>query len=629
MRNTLIRTGLLVVLAAPVVAGEATFDAPRCFPAETALYLEVRPASFNTALAESPFGAILDHPRTREALGRLLPMAEAMAVGQLEAAAPDAVGELLRSLGDRIALGVVPPPTLGFPTVLLAVRFRGDAGEAVARIRSLLEGLAASGGRVSSDTRPDGVEVTTILAPQLLQPLTLARLGDSVVATWGMGLDGIIERHAGGAASAGLSGTGAWSDVTGGGPSDPLATALVHPKPLFDLLQRLETMASGFGGGEMAQIVGGIRQVADHTGIAAVRSASWQVALVRGEWEHRWRLVQPDGPRGYLEDVAETCGPPADLSALDRVPSGFRRVTVTSIAPGQLLARWLARTREITFPLPLGPWVDAAEGAIAEATGLRVDKDLATLPRIQLTSFEVPPPSGGLFPDQYVLCRVSEAGAYLFALDRFARHVGCAPRRLRIEGRSVAYLEVPGLLRSIGLGPTAGPLVQLPDEAKMSLAALDPTLRVAFTVLDDGWLLAADSPQAIERYFLAHGAAVGSRNARARVDEVLASAGGAKGACFAVLDRGLGNVAAWDTLVTIAAVAAPTLRPALAEYDMDLHALPPGAAFRERFGPGWVTTRREGGSFEIRARGLETQCVLPAARGLLETALRLKFFGTR
>ena len=608
----------LLLTGSTLTAAEREFRPEACFPNDCQLWISVDIARGNGALAQWPLGALASDPGVRRALGAVPSMLEGQIAGVLREAdglLGTSAAELLGLLAGDVTIAVRMPPSLAAEPELYVAIGVGEHGEKFRPVINRLASMLAQQGSVTQDADRRGNWATIVETRGPVGTETALHLGEHIVIVRGGGVDALLDRFEG-KTKDGFATNEAFARIAKSGLKDPIATALVDLGGAWRTLDKIEAEVPDDQ--PIAQWFAQMRQIATESGLAAVTSLSYQLAFTDGDFEHAIRVDSPGGLQGYFADIAANIGPPEDRDGLAKVPRSAEDVASFSIHKGHLLSQLLERTARLPIP-NVDRFVAAFRGGVKEATGLSVETDLGTLPRLTLTTFRVPPPAGGLVADRFAIARAEQIAPYLVALDRFVNHVGSELEAIEIGERPVVTVRMPSLLRSLGVGPATGPLAALSDEAKVGLLALDPGVSIAITPLDDEWIVMADSPQAIERYLLVHQGAP-------KIDAATRSL--PEGVAFASLGGGRAALVAYNTLVTLATLAAPTFDRLRLEMGVDPALLPPGEAFLSRFQRGILTLDTRGDALTIRGHRVLTNALPALLPRFVEAAARagsLKF----
>jgi len=606
--------------AMPVIAADGGFSPREGFPKESFLYAEIDLGGIVAALPQTPLGRIASHPQTLKALGDLPAMLRRQFAGETRNFAPALGGDVfafLEAIGGRWSFALEAKGPTDPPNVYAALDLRGQK-DGLLRLVGLYAGIVAPRFGVEPSQRVvSGHEVTSIVPDGGdLVPgggdlgIFAVVLGDHLVL--GMApttrFDAVIERFArsvsaggGSAASGGIASAPSFATAREGELARPLVTVFLDVEGLRRVFLAL------FERPGAEERLATARAALEALGIDRLASIDFQLALNDSDWETRLALRSPDRLGGLVGLLAESFDGAGNADAYSRVPESASVLASYAIDKGRFFRGVGALIAALPESIPAAPFWQQVARHLEEATGLSLADDLEKLPRLEVTSFLVPSPSGGLFPDGYAVCRLAQILPYLQALDKLAHKTGAEIRPLEIGGRSVAWLRIESVMRALGVGPATGPLATLPDGVKRLLVALDPSVSIAFTPLDDEWILLADSPQAIERYLLVHAQSTKVAES-ARWRALLAAFGSEKGA-FCVLGGGESALAGYNSLLSVVALLAPTMEDVLAELHVDLALLPPAEEFLPLFRPGFVLVGRSEGVLVIRSHRLLTNAL--------------------
>lgn len=591
------------------------FSPAACFPASTILYVEVDVGGLRAAIPETPFGKIYAYPQFQKALGRLPRMIRqqiTQQTGELNELLGGDIFRFIEVIGGKWTIAIEDNFPHDTANAYVALDLRDKKADLAKLVEMYLGFLGESVGAQPVKRAVSDHQVTSVAVPIPDHAIHTVVLGAHLVLGFGMAerFDAVVQRFTAGKTAAEGSGLGSdpvYARTQGKGLESSLVRAVLHVENIRKLAERV------FGQPGAEEQLTMVKQVLGVIGFDKVASIELELALTEGDLEGSFAIDSPGGLGGLVKLLADSFGG-GDTAALGKVPANVSALVSCSIDEGRFFREIEKLAQGLPEAIGAAPLLAQFAQAFEQTAGLSMKDDLQTLPKLDVTVFRAMPPAGGLLPDSYALCKTTQIVPYLQALDKFARKVGANITGLEIQGHDVAYLRVKSLLRSFGIGPSSGPLATLPDEAKMAILALDPGVSIAFTPLDAEWVLVADSPQAIERYFLSHAKAETVADAE-RWKPLLEKTKGDRTA-FLLLGGGESVLVGYNSLLAVVSMLGPTVEPALKELGVDLAQLPPGEEFLPYFQPGYVYARVSDGAVEIRGHRVLTNTlpmILPEA----------------
>jgi len=593
----------LVLVPLTLWGAPPEFDPESHFPKGCFVYASLDVGGLRKGLQETPLGRIITHPGFRKALGQL-PELLTEEIRQETREFTETMGkdliEVSQLLTGEVAFGITGIDMMQGPKMLFSV----DLGAKKKELLDLVERL----GKLIFQTTGGG------------EPQT-RKLKGRVITTWSFGFGPsahytILEGHLLFVVGQDIEPVIDRFDGKDEGKSDALRLDPAYARgkrqttgvtPAFTLFLNWETLRNTIAGfmGAMPARESRVEQMQRAfvaTGLDKLASLSCRVGFRHGDFDTRLYLDSPGGTSGISGLVSESFSPAEDLrTAFSRIPAGATELSAFSIATGRLLRGFLEKLRE-GFP-DLVPALDAFERNLENATGLSISRDLGTLPKLNLYSFNKLPPSGGLLPDCVYLVRLSEVEPYLVVLDKISRRVGAEIVSVKVGDRDCAYVMADRILSRLGLPPgdVGGSSKGLEDWSQIA-TALEPSLSLAFAPIDSEWMVVATAPQAIERYFSSYqkGPFVTEEEG---VSNLLRQEMGDE-AAFVVLRGGRYFVSVYNTAVSLAMLVAPSLESSLKPWGVNLAALPSGENFSTHFRDGFLLLRASDDGLLLHGRGV-------------------------
>ena len=589
----------------------APFRPAEWFPAGCQLYLRGDLAALNTASAECPLGSIAMHPGVRRALGKMTQLLEAQVeqgLAEFEREVGVPVEDILQQLDGEFALGVRLEKTvvgMPFSEAFLVVALRGDPTEGLGTVRRILEKAAPQ--LQYAPQQVGGHEVVNVTYPGVPFAVRMGLHGRNLYVAFTNKIDQFLARVDGESESRSLSADEGFARAAATGKPDSLLDAYIDLGASSKiLLAFLPLLARG---GELApEDIALVRDAYKNSGVLALSSLWFQTRFDDGDFADVLRLESLPGFQGYFADIAAHIGPPADTSGLEKVPARATSVLGMSLDKGGLIDALFERTAG--FSEESAAMVESVSEAIQAGSGLSVKDDLAELPRLDLIGFELWPRHGDVMPDYFWVGKLDQIAPWLQVLDRFVRKIGSEPRSIEVGDETIAYFEIERPLASFGISPSTGPLIHLPDDAKLLMTLFDRTVRPSFAVLDEEHVLIAYSPRAIERYLTGE-AGQPKHGARTAVAGLAGFADRPADAAFCWMNGGQGALVAYNTLVDGSVWATPFLEDIRKQYEVDATYLPPAEQFADKFRPGTLYSSVDETTWTLRGHRVLTNA-LPA-----------------
>ncbi|MBI4602136.1 MAG: hypothetical protein HY721_09270 [Planctomycetes bacterium] len=623
---------VLAILPWPsLLAAPERFEPESCFPRDCFYYLSVDCGALKAGLQDTPFARVLLHPGVRKALGRLPDMLleklrqETEELREGTGMDPWEIADLLSG---QVALTISGVDMLSGPRMLIAVEL-GAKRKGILDLVGRMESLATSSG-IGADARQTaevkGVQVTTWTMP-FGPSIQHGVIGTHFVFSVGIGMETVIDRFAKGAEETQdalrFNPTYARARLQAGGFT-PALTVFLNWEAIR------ATIALFMGEIPMAQeMQRGFAAV----GLDKLSSFTYRLGFRDGDLEGKVYLDSPGGLSGLLGLLAECVGPPEDSAALARVPAEATEHMAFSIQLGRLAREALQKVRE-GFP-DSGPALDAFQRELEGAAGISLADDVYKLPKLSVHAFNVLPPAGGLIPDGVLIVKTAQFEPYLRLVDQVARRLGAEVSNVQVGDREVAYLTISSLYRKLGIGPASFPSAQAASFLSI-FEDLEPSLTLAFAPADDEWMVIATTPQAVGRYFSSYSKGKTAADEGGFAGLVRKEVGSE--AAYAVYRGGRHFLAAYNTLASLAVMAAPSFEDELKAYGVDLAHLPPGEELSAGFRDGFFLLRptKDGLllhghrviSNALGSPSLAASFLVPAVTAGLKHALKSKLGGS-
>ncbi len=591
------------------------FVPEKCFSDRTVLLASVDIGGLRVAVPNSPFGKIASHPELQKALGKLPEMLREQVVqqtGPFKLFFGGDIFQFLDTMSTTWTVAVEENPGSEMPSCFVAIDLAKER-QRVLTLFSTYVHLAANGLGVKPTKKKIGDEnVISIALDREEYAAQRVVLGNHLVLSVGLqnALDNVVARYvahrgANSEVDASLVSTAAYRAAKNDALSDPLVSVYFSGTKFVGLMKSIVAAKAIPGNDQGAPAM--IDGVAGALGFDRLDGVRFDLGFSDGDWEESLSLQSEKGFSGLVKTFVDAFDAPQSTDAFGLVPASATHFGSYSIDKGLFFREIEALALSLPEEWQVAPIYRGLVHLFEDATGLSMKEQLQKLPRLDVTSFQVYPPAGGLLPDKYAICPTGQIVAYLQALDAFARKTGAELIPLELDDRSGVYIRAASLMRSFGIGPASGPLQNLDDEIKMAILALDPGISLAFAPITDDWILVADSPQALERYFLVHEKAPKVAESD-RWKPLLAAT---KGSAFAVLSGGEDFLVGYNTATSILGLLGPTAQPAIVRYGIDVAALPAGEEFLPLFRPGFILAKKDANSVSIRGHRVLTN-VIPA-----------------
>jgi hypothetical protein len=598
-------TAAFVLMPLTLHGAPRAFDSESHFPQGCFMYVSLDVGALRKGREETPLGRIITHPGLRRALGHLPELPAEQIRHEMreftEAMGKDPI-EVFQLLTGEVALAITGIDRRHGPKMFVSVDLGANKKEILAlveRLGPLL--LQTTGGGEPQTTKLKGRVVTTwpfrggpSAHDTILEGHLLFGIGQDIAS--------VIDRF----------------DAQGAAPGDALKLVPAYARaqrqttgvtPAFTYFLNWETLRNTMASMGALRPAEEAERAFVAIGLDKLASLTCSVGFRDGDFDTKLYLDSAGGLSGILGLVSECFSAADDRTALSRVPAGVRELSAFSIASGRLLRGLLQMLRQ-GFP-DLVPAVDGFERGLENTTGLSISRDLETLPRLNIYQFNKLPPAGGLLPDCVYLVRVAEVEPYLVLMDRVCRQLGAEIVSVRVGDRDCAYVMADRILSRLGITAlgTDGP-ASMP-RSWSQIAAVEPSLSLAFARIDAEWMVVAIAPQAIERYLSSYqkGPFITEEE---EVSSLLRQDIGGE-AAFTLLRGGRYFVSVYNTAVSLAMLLSPALESSLKPWGIHLAALPAGENFSPHFRDGFVLLRASADGLLVHGRGVISNAIASPA----------------
>jgi len=573
----------VLLLGSAAFAGqEKRFVPERCFPLECMAYLRVPSGkSLLLALRDTLIGRIATDPEVHQALGSLPQIARSLLLQTtgpvMEITGRDPL-EIAGLLQDEVAVSITGlDPRTGL-SVLVAIEMGDRRREILEVVGKISEFFSRAAGRDPEEVELEGRK--TVVWPIFggLSALYHLRLGTHIVFASSRDVLRDVARAHDGGVEPGFT-------LASNPRYKECRKALALESPRLTAFANLEAIRGIYmmlllgAGGDSEELM----KVLSSSGLMSITTLGYSLGFRGGDVEGKMLLGTGDGARGFLGDLLGAFSPPeGTTAALPLIPAEANEAGALGVDGGKIFRAIHGFLRQ-GLPGDLPRQVDGVIQQMEKRSGLSLERDLFSLGRVDLHTFPVTPPAGGLIPDGLTLVRTDQFRPYREVIEKIAGALGRKPEILEgpigSAGRRITYLSAGSVFTRL-LGMKTPP----PPEGLLH-ALLQPPVSLASTELDGGWTLLSNSPQAIWRH-LARGEGSRPLSTVAGVDRrIREDLAGARG--FVMFRGGTSFLPIYNSLIEIAASLAP-LELAMEAYGIDLPRLPPGEKFLEYIKDGFL-----------------------------------------
>jgi hypothetical protein len=588
---------VLLGLTSPAAPGESRLerDAPAQAPHATGpALIHVRTAGMAAVgdeMQRGLVGALLTHPRTREASARLI---AAFAERWDQTVSPLAMmftgqrpESLLALLQDPLTFAYLESGEDGTPRAVMAVDTSAHPGELLATLERLLPPAGTDSPPGTFDGRPLGLP---------MEQLHIQELGDRlVIATTRPLLDAVA------------------ADLAAGGPGLPQPADAVRRGLEGPLALQDELMHVAIDLERLLPVDPDLPHPSDYPFLGFALGASGagddmavHLALREGSTTSAM-VIDGMRPMNRVADV------------LQRIPARAQEVSGFHAAPREALENLAGGVEEILVKLREKLREAAVDSGEIDAAAIDWDTlvNAAWISPMEAYSFRVDPPRGALMADLIQLVPQAQLEPYVAWTELALESLDLELAELEVQGRVIRYISfVEGrfdggeALKHLLSGRSFDDLPPFQQFAigLPLVAAVGP---VATVELDDGWALLANQPQALERY-LSHYShepsmaqdAKTAADVRARLEG--ASLGG-------VFELGETTLATYNTLLQL---AGPLAGP-LGQAGIDVGRLPPAELFEDHLGRGFYRVDADAHGITLRSEALASSAAAVVVTGAL------------